>query len=496
MTSKYSYSENWREWRTYFNQATCHSIICQRKISDTKNKQSNFHTKNKALLDSELNTIENFYKNKILELQSKSLYKDHQKNKPYNKSFVVVPLLSEFLFSHKEAPRQISDHKLVKTIFKLGDREITHGSLNALLMADAFTGGLGRTIKSSERVYDLFHYLMANNLDIISLQEVFYRQSDSKHVPQPLKALEGLFHGTRARLVLVRLLTLAGYNVLHNAGKNNIINGKLENSGLLIASKFKIKNSNYFSYAFDGRIKSKMADKLSDKGILKAELETDQQQKIIIYNTHAQASLWEWDLYNKKIDKAIFLEEENINIRIKQYDFLASLMKKEEDYDLLISSGDFNLSDKFLTKRRNTLVYKEDPEEKEIKSYKRIFKNYIADNLLEEDTWIPEYEIKDSLILTRNFRLNGVFKVKDQGSPSLTIIDKRGESYLFIPSRVGPHIPGTRKRSYQYNIEWSLTNRVALDQVLFNYRNPCFLPTNNSKKRSENSPKNLMKKMN
>ena len=259
--------------------------------------------------------------------------------------------------------------------------------------------------------FDIFHYLVANNLDIISLQEVFYRQSDSKAVPKALQALEGAFPGERARLVLVRLLTLAGYHVISNAGKNQLINGKLENSGLLIASKFPVKDIEYLSYTFDGKMHSNMSDRLADKGILKVKLQYE-QRTVSVFNTHTQASIWEWDLHNKTIKQAIKMEESNINTRISQYKFLEKIMTQDKDYNLLIASGDFNLSNKVLSKAKDTLVYDKDPENREVKNFEEIFSEYLHHNPLQEDTWIPEYYESDGRVSTRNFRLQGVVRLR------------------------------------------------------------------------------------
>ena len=75
---------------------------------------------------------------------------------------------------------------------------------------------------------------------------------------------------------------------------------------------FKIsKDIEYLSYTFDGKIHSNIPDRLADKGISKVKLQYE-QSTVSVFNTHTQASIWEWDLHNKTIKQAQ-MEESNIN---------------------------------------------------------------------------------------------------------------------------------------------------------------------------------------
>ena len=82
-------------------------------------------------------------------------------------------------------------------------------------------------------------------------------------------------------------------------------------------------------------------------------------------------------------------------------------MTQDKDYNLLIASGDFNLSNKVLSKAKDTLVYDKDPENREVKNFEEIFSEYLHHNPLQEDTWIPEYYESDGRVSTEIF----VYKV-------------------------------------------------------------------------------------
>ncbi len=482
----------WQKWKTYFSYETCPSSICSYPELQKRRKPNDTYVYHEKIKNDKMTRVEQQYKNILDDLieESKTYYPNDTLIS--RKSEVIVPKKGDFEFSHEESPRQLSDHKLVKTKFTLGDKEIIHGSMNVLMMADSTTGGWHRTTKTSRRVYDIFHYLMANDLDIISLQEVFFRQGDigNNMATEMLGKMLTLNKDvTEARLVLVKLLNLAGYNVIEGVGKNKLIQGKFEGSGLLIASRFEMEQDEikYWSFSKDGEIQSHISDKMADKGILKTVLITEEKQSIVVFNTHTQASLWEWELNNyKKAEDAVKQEDLNIKTRIDQYKFLQSKMDLDNNkYDLLITSGDFNLSAKKLTVDDNAnLNYTND--DSEVTKYKTIFNNYHAnDNFLEGekgDTWISEYKFIDNKVKIGNFEENEL--TEEKWKMHDLFLENRKNTIHIKPN---PEVKYVHK-SPPYDVYWEIDKPVGLDQVLYKYKKTL--------EEIENESKNIMQMAN